>query len=163
MPHPHSHKPSRFLLVLLALSPIFHGCVTVEEVGSSNSEQPLGSTDNQTAYNAARIIGLRDGDVMTGKVRGDSMEPVLQDGTVILLRRIDFSELEVGMDVAYTNRRGEQVVHQLVRRRGNAWVAKGINNPREDPDLVTSENLIGVLYGIFYNQGIHQPADPSNE
>lgn len=123
----------------------------------------MGSTDNQTAHNAARIIGLRDGNVLTGTIRGDSMEPVLQEGTVILLRRIEFSELEVGMDVAYSNRRGEQVIHQLVRKRGNGWVAKGINNPREDPDLVTADNLIGVLYGIFYNQGVDLPPDPGSE
>ena len=139
------------------------GCVTVEEVNSSDSPQPLGSTDNQTAYNAARIIGLRDGDVMTGTIRGDSMEPVLQEGTVILLRRIEFSDLEVGLDVAYRNRHGEQVIHQLVRKRGKGWVAKGINNPREDPDLVTADNLIGVLYGIFYNQGVNPNLDRNTD
>lgn len=90
---------------------------------------------------------------MIGTIKGSSMEPVLQDGTVILLRKVDYMELEAGMDVAYTNARGEQVVHKLVRKRGTYWVARGINNPRDDPDVVTPENLIGVLYGIFYNQG----------
>lgn len=118
----------------------------------------MGATDSQTAYSAARIVGLRDGDVMIGTIKGTSMEPVLQEDTVILLRKVAYAELEAGMDVAYTNARGEQVVHRLVRKRGSSWVARGINNPREDPDVVTPKNLIGVLYGIFYNQG-EQPAE----
>ncbi len=114
----------------------------------------MGTLDSQTAYSAARIVNLRDGDVMVGTIRGDSMEPVLQDGTVILLHRVPFSELEMGMEVAYRNRKGEQVIHQLVRKTRRGWIAKGLNNLREDPDPVTEANLIGVLYGVFYNQGI---------
>jgi len=114
---------------------------------------PLGPTDSQTARNAALIISRRDGGITVGTIKGSSMEPVLLDGTVIVLKKVDFSELKAGMDVAYTNRKGEQIVHKLVRKKGNGWVAKGINNSYEDPDLVTKKNLIGVLYGIFYNQG----------
>ena len=63
------------------------------------------------------------------------------------------------MEVAYRNRKGEQVIHQLVRKTRRGWVAKGLNNLREDPDPATEANLIGVLYGIFYNQGIERNSE----
>lgn len=41
---------------------------------------------------------------------------------------------------------------QMVRPAGkDAWVAKGINNAREDK--VTRKNLLGVLYTVLYNDG----------
>lgn len=129
------------------------GCVEVQDVREGEVRGPLGPTDAQTAMSAARIILMRDGDALQGTIVGSSMEPVLPEGTVVVLRRVQFSELESGMDVAYTSARGEQIVHQLVRRTSRGWVARGLNNPREDPDLVTADNLIGVVYSVFFNYG----------
>ena len=128
------------------------GCVEVEE-RAEMATSPLGAADASTAYNAARIVGIRDGDTIQGTVRGNSMEPMLADGTVIVIKPVPFSEIDLGMDVAYTNSKGEMVLHRIIRRRGNVWIAKGINNPGVDPDPVTESNLIGVLYAVFYNQG----------
>ncbi len=81
------------------------------------------------------------------------MEPVLTKNTIIVVRPIDFEDLEVGMIVGYLNKDGYQVLHQLIRKAGkDAWVAKGINNVTEDKDRVTPKNLVGVLYTVLYNE-----------
>ena len=87
------------------------------------------------------------------RTSGTSMEPVLTKNTIIIVRPIDFDDLEVGMTVGYTNKDGYRVLHQLVRRAGSeAWIAKGINNTREDQERVTRRNLLGVLYTVLYNE-----------
>lgn len=56
------------------------------------------------------------------------------------------------MMVGYLNSDGYRVLHRLVRPAGkDAWIAKGINNAREDKDKVTRKNLLGVLYSVLYN------------
>lgn len=143
-------------LVVASLLVAVTGCVEVEE-RTPPGTSPLGATDAGTAYNAARIVAIRDGDTIQGTLRGDSMEPMLSDGTVIVIKPVEFDEIDLGMDVAYRNARGDMVLHRIVRRRSGGWVAKGLNNPKVDPDLVTPDNLIGVLYAVFYNQGNAAP------
>lgn len=81
------------------------------------------------------------------------MAPVLTEGTIVVLKPIDFGDLEVGMDVGYTMKTGEPVIHRLMEKWDGGWVVQGLNNPAPDPDLVTSDNLLGVLLAVFYNQG----------
>ena len=81
------------------------------------------------------------------------MEPVLSENTIIIVRPIDFEDLEAGMIVGYLNQDGYRVLHKLQRRAGpDAWIAQGIHNPRPDRDFVTRENLLGVLYTVLYNE-----------
>ncbi|MEM7791953.1 MAG: S24/S26 family peptidase [Verrucomicrobiota bacterium] len=87
------------------------------------------------------------------RTSGSSMEPILTPNTIIVVRPIKFEELKVGMNVGYINKEGHRILHQLVRRAGpNAWIAKGINNTREDAERVTRKNLLGVLYTVIYNE-----------
>ncbi len=85
------------------------------------------------------------------------MAPIYGDNTVLVITPIDFDQLEAGMIVAYRNKWGDQIVHQLVRRDGHKWVAKGLNNERVDMEPVTRKNLIGVVYASFNSQ-----ASPDN-
>lgn len=86
------------------------------------------------------------------RTSGTSMEPVLTKNTIIIVRPIEFEDLEVGMTVGYLTKDGQRVLHQLVRKAGSdAWIAKGINNAREDQERVTRKNLLGVLYTVLYN------------
>ena len=77
---------------------------------------------------------------------GDSMKPVYGENTILVLSKIAFEDLKPGMNVVYTNRRGKMVVHQALARDGKGWRVQGINNPREDTERVTRENLVGVVY-----------------
>lgn len=131
---------SRAILLALLAAPAWAGPPPVR-----------GSLDEETVRSTASILIARQGDAIIGTVRGTSMEPVLQNGTVIVLKKTPFAKLQAGMDVGYANSQGTQVIHRLVRKKGSYWVARGINNSREDRDLVTPENYLGTLYAVFYS------------
>jgi hypothetical protein len=80
---------------------------------------------------------------------GSSMEPLYAPETAIVVSQVKFSELKKGMTVLYMSRSGRMVAHALTGDVPKGWIAQGINNDREDNDLVTSENLIGVIVGAY--------------
>ena len=61
----------------------------------------------------------------------------------------EFKALEKGMTVVYLNSRGRMVAHSLTGDIPKGWIAQGVNNAEEDDDLVTKENLIGVIVQAF--------------
>ncbi len=83
---------------------------------------------------------------------GESMKPVYGENTILVINKIDYLDLKPGMNVAYNNRHGRQVVHQITAKEGNEWRVQGHNNPEADADRVTRYNLIGVIYAsIVYS------------
>lgn len=80
---------------------------------------------------------------------GRSMEPLYPSGTAVVVAPIRFKELQKGMTVLYVNRRGRMVAHSLTGDLPKGWIAQGVNNDEEDDDLVTRENLVGVIVGAF--------------
>jgi len=78
------------------------------------------------------------------------MAPLYGDNTLLVINPIRYEELEPGMTVAYVNARGVRVVHKLVTLTKSGWFVIGINNARIDEDLVTPENLLGVVYASFH-------------
>jgi len=105
------------------------------------------------AFKLVQVVKFADSGAYMARTSDNSMEPVLTKDTIIVVRPIDFDDIESGMTVGYLNKDGYRVLHQLVRPAGrDAWVAKGINNAREDKDKVTRKNLPGVLYTVLYNE-----------
>lgn len=80
---------------------------------------------------------------------GSSMEPVYLDGTAVVIRAGGYERLQAGQAVVYLSRRGTTVAHMLVRPTDYGWVAEGLNNDRSDSDLVTADNLVGVITQAF--------------
>lgn len=124
------------------------GCNT-----TSTTNTTFAPIEYDEAFKLGQMVKFADSGAYMARTSGTSMEPVLTKNTIIVVRPIDFDDLEAGMTVGYLNNDGYQVLHQLVRPAGqDAWVAKGINNPREDKDQVTRKNLLGVLYTVLYNE-----------
>jgi len=99
-------------------------------------------------------------------VKGQSMEPHFGKNSMLLIDKCDFSDLRVGMMVIYQDAAGDFVAHRLVERTGTGWVAKGQNNEKNDPTLVTLDNFQGVVFGIVhYKEGTDQLAtiDPASK
>lgn len=139
-----SSLPALFLCVLMLC---LAGCN-----GTTLSQTTFAPVDYNQAYQMGQRIKFADSGIFMARTSGISMEPVLSENTVILMRPIEFDDLDAGMIVGYQAKDGSRVIHKLVRRAGNeAWIAKGINNPGEDRELVTRENLLGVLYTVLYN------------
>ncbi len=92
---------------------------------------------------------------------GESMKPVYGENTILVISKISYDELKPGMNVVYTNRRSKLVVHQTLARETKGWRVQGINNEREDPDRVTRDNLVGVVYAsLSYGDDAKPVAEP---
>lgn len=74
------------------------------------------------------------------------MAPVYGESTVLVFNPIAYGDLRPGMNVAYLNSEGRQVVHRLLQSTPDGWTVVGLNNTRIDADLVTPRNLLGVVY-----------------
>jgi hypothetical protein len=93
---------------------------------------------------------IENGNVWYGD--GLSMEPILKPGSWLVTHPQAFRDLEPGMLVLYTSSVGRPVAHALLRRTSRGWIVAGINNRRVDADLVTSDNLAGVITAVFAPQ-----------
>jgi len=92
-------------------------------------------------------------------VKGQSMEPHFGANSLLLTARTEFKGLRPGMLVVYKDAVGDLVAHRIIELTPAGWVAKGFNNDKVDPYLVTSDNLQGVVFGIFnYKSGTNQIA-----
>lgn len=80
---------------------------------------------------------------------GSSMEPIYLEGTAVVVRAGGYERLQPGQAAVYRNRAGVTVAHMLVRSTDYGWVAAGLNNATEDYDLVTADNLVGVITQAF--------------
>lgn len=80
---------------------------------------------------------------------GESMEPLFSDKTAIVVAPINFKQLKKGMTVVYINSRGRMVAHSLTGDIPKGWIAQGVGNDKEDDDLVTKHNLVGVIVQAY--------------
>jgi len=88
---------------------------------------------------------------------GDSMRPLYQPGTILVLRQAPYEELQCGQTVLYRNQRQKIVAHVLVTRARDGWRARGLNNPQHDMEPILEENYIGVVIAAY------QPTTPARE
>lgn len=139
-------KIASCILLILSVC-LLPGCNT-----TSTTSTTFAPIEYDEAFKLGQMVKFADSGAYMARTSGNSMEPVLTKNTIIVVRPIDFDKLEAGMTVGYLNSDGYRVLHRLVRPAGkDAWVAKGINNAREDKDKVTRKNLLGVLYTVLYN------------
>ncbi len=80
---------------------------------------------------------------------GSSMEPLYSSKTAIVVSPIHFKNLKKGMTVVYWNSRGRMVAHSLTGDVPKGWIAQGVNCDKEDDDLVTARNLVGVIVQAY--------------
>jgi hypothetical protein len=157
MNSPHvSHTSSRtirgaiFLLISLAAS-VAQAGIKSERLLASIIKQTPASTlvDNgQQMKQAERAAAAIPGAEVFWGV-GESMEPLYSSHTAIVVAPVKFKELQKGMTVVYVNRRGRMVAHSLTGDVPKGWIAQGVNNDEEDDDLVTKDNLVGVIVQAF--------------
>jgi hypothetical protein len=106
------------------------------------------------AWRDAEALAAHDPSRLTVIGSGESMRPVYGEDTVLVLQRVPFESLVVGMNVAYRSQSGRVVLHQLIAREGRAWRVRGLNNESEDRERVTPENLLGIVYASFANDAV---------
>jgi hypothetical protein len=77
------------------------------------------------------------------------MLPLYRDHAVIVVRRAALSDLRAGMTAVYLDGEGRPVAHVLERQARGGWVARGLNNLRDDETLVCADNLVGVVVRAY--------------
>ena len=146
-------RPSVICVLLFGILPVFlAGCATGELVSDPATKAvPATDVGRMQAWKDAEAVVAMGKGRMTVIGAGDSMLPVYGEGTVLVLSTINFAELKAGMQVAYMNKGGREVVHVLVSYEDSShgWLVRGLNNEAEDYARVTRDNLIGVVYASF--------------
>lgn len=79
-----------------------------------------------------------------------SMRPAFDGNVFALVRPTPFDQLTNQTIVIYRRKDGGHTIHMLVRKKGNRFVAKGLNNLKCDRELVTVDNYLYELIGLIY-------------
>jgi hypothetical protein len=150
---PCSRSQNRFrsiLLLLIMAALLYSGCATTytPEKNQALFAQKAPALryvprGQQLATAEAHAARQDRAFALIGSVR--SMEPMYPSGTAVVVQERDYKSLEKGMPVVYRNSRGFYVAHMLVWDLPSGWLAFVINNTEPDDDLVTAENLVGVI------------------
>ena len=95
------------------------------------------------------------GDYQMHNVLTRSMESVYPQGTLIVTKPIDPKALVVGNDITFYQDATTTVVHRITAVRENfnnsgqpAFVTKGVDNLREDSNILLADNVIGKV--VFF-------------
>ncbi len=121
----------------------------VKSGGADDKRVPSSNVSRVQAWKDAELVSKMGEGRASAAGSGGSMQPVFGDNTMIVISKIAYEDLKPGMTIAYLNRRGHQVVHQILEKKAGGWRVQGLNNETEDLDLVTRENLLGAIYASF--------------
>lgn len=111
------------------------------------------SAGQQIRAAEARAATIPGAEAMWGV--GRSMEPLYASHTALVVAPISYGDLRKGMTVVYRGSNGSMIAHSLTGDVPDGWIAQGVGNNREDNDLVTPDNLIGVIVAAYSE--IHSP------
>lgn len=110
---------------------------------------PSTNTSRVQAWKDAELVASMGEGRASAAGSGGSMQPVFGSNTMVVISKIAYEDLKPGMTVAYMSRKGHQVVHQILEKKARGWRVQGLNNENVDLELVTRENLLGVIYASF--------------
>lgn len=104
---------------------------------------------SQGPSNGKEIAGYRFYTVLTG-----SMESVIPQGSLVVVKEVDPKTLSVGQDITFYKDAQTVVTHRIeaitpTEENQLLFTTKGVNNTRQDPDPVLDKNVVGrVLFHI---------------
>ena len=81
-----------------------------------------------------------------------SMEPALDRGDLVILERVDPSQLRVGDIITYMKGR-TPVTHRIVAVTGEGFITKGDANLFEDPYIVEPDQVVGRVWAVIPKLG----------
>ncbi len=116
-----------------------------------------------TALPGADRTLFRDRTTLYGE--GKSMLPTFPEGCRLVVVRVPFSEVKVGLldgDVISTRYRGRNVVHRAVRRLADgSLVTWGDNNATPDRETTTEANYVGIVVAFEHPASPGQAKSPA--
>lgn len=88
---------------------------------------------------------------------GLSMHPLYRTGTILVLRKLAYSELKRGQTVLYRNKQQKIVAHLLVAKVRDGWRVQGLNNMTHDMEAVSPDNFVGIVIAAFRPDTTERP------
>ena len=105
---------------------------------------PVGQELKTAERMAARVV-----DAIAYLGIGGSMEPLYASNTAVVVVPIDYDRIKNGMTVVYLNCDGQRVAHCVVGETRDGYLVQGVSNEKADSEVVTKDNLIGVIIQAF--------------
>lgn len=100
-------------------------------------------------------IGI-DGEWFIGSVGSNSMEPTLQYGDYVVVKKS--KELKEGDIIAFRNNQGRMIVHRIVEKTfrdgQEVYRTKGDNLDEADTWVITQDNIIGIVLYVLSREEI---------
>lgn len=100
-------------------------------------------------------IGI-DGEWFIGSVGSNSMEPTLQYGDYVVVKKS--KELKEGDIIAFKNNQGKMIVHRIVEKTfrdgQEVYRTKGDNLDKVDTWVVTQDSIIGIVLYVLSREEI---------
>jgi signal peptidase I len=92
--------------------------------------------------------------------RGTSMAHTFRNGDYIFFQKASVSELKYGDAIVFDCQNSEEIkkqcVHRIIGKSNKNLITRGDNNPKNDEEPVTEENLIGKVTHYERNGKIHK-------
>ena len=105
-------------------------------------------------YLTSTGIGIRNVDDW-GKIDGFSMEPILEDGDYVLVKKYQGEELFIGQMIRFKNNYNEPkyIIHEIIGFRGDEIViTHGISNPEGENEYVWKPQITHVVVGTLFRE-----------
>jgi signal peptidase I len=143
------------------MRPRFSGCFLPRPVASAGikSDRQLAAIITQTpapqivAEGSQMKIADQAAAAITGAQAfwgiGQSMQPLYNPNTAIVVRPIAYKDIKKGMTLVYTKRNGHVVAHSVIGEDAQGYVVQGVNNDEADRESVNERNLIGVVVAAY--------------
>ena len=153
-PMPHATRTARLLLTTLLVA----GVSLVAQAGIK-SDRTLAAIISRTP--SPRLVAegrqLKTAEAAAAAIPGAqafwgigrSMEPLYASNTAVVVTAIDYEQIKKGMTVIYLKSTGVRVAHSVVGETTGGYLVQGVNNDEEDAELITPDNLIGVIVQAY--------------
>ena len=102
----------------------------------------------QAVVDAQKVAAMEENWVVM-RAKGNSMAPHFTEHALLLVDKAPYSALKKGMIAVYKGEEGEMISHLVTEQTPQGWKAQGANNFREDPNKVTADNFVGIVFGVF--------------
>jgi len=133
----------------------------IRGVYTGRSPRPLAVTEREAWQQASTLAeNTPAAFVLVGS--GRSMHPLYAPGTILVLQKPPYAELQRGQTALYRTRQQKVVAHLLIARVRDGWRVQGLNNPTHDMEPVSPDNLVGVVIAAFQPMGTGQMVQLAN-
>ncbi|WOO40339.1 S24/S26 family peptidase [Rubellicoccus peritrichatus] len=102
----------------------------------------------QALADASKVAATR-GEWEVARCEGFSMSPFFTERCVLLVEKLAYENLRVGMVGVYEDVDGDLVAHRLVEKVPDGWICRALQNQSNDPQLLDRENFLGIAFGVF--------------